>query len=390
MAPAWVIIISAVVAFAATLWIHPYVLELAKRKHITDDPDARKLQRSPVPVLGGLAVFFGILTGLLAALCLFDCCELFFILLAGGIMLFIGSVDDILGLSPGIRFAVEILISLLIIFGGHFVIDDFHGVLNIHQISPWVAVPLTVLTIVGIVNAINLIDGVDGLCSGFCIVASILFGCVFASSGDWSWALLAFICAGALFPFFLHNVFGSKSHIYIGDGGTLLMGTILAAFVIAVLHSGSHASQLLVARPGLSLIAMVLAFLAEPVADCLRVMGWRLAKGLSPFKPDRTHLHHLFIDARFSHLFTTFAIIAFNLIVVGVWYLSYRLGVGKGWQVAVVIVMGLIVTQGFYAWMATERKKDSRTYRRFVWVGIHTHFKRSGFWRRMRNLMDRK
>ena len=386
--PNWTALIAFVCAFAACLWIHPYILTLAKIKHITDDPDERKLQHEPVPVLGGIAVLFGILTGTLIAHCFFDCRELLVAILAGGMMLYLGSIDDSLSLSPGIRFAFEIVLTLLLISCG-MIIDDFHGLFGIHRISRWIAVPLTVVAVVGIINAINLIDGVDGLSSGLCITVCIIYCIIFAKVGDWPWAVLALVCAGALFPFFLHNIFGRTTHIYIGDGGTLLMGLMLSCFVIEVLRSGSPASQLADQNTGLCLVAMVLATLSEPVFDCLRVMGWRMAKGLSPFMPDKTHLHHLFIEARFSHVFTSLFIILFNLLVFGVWYLSYKLGLRQGVQGLIVICMAALVTFGFYAFMAGHRKRNTRFYRHFVWFGLHTHLKRTGFWIWMRNLMDR-
>ena len=388
MSPQLTLLIASVVSFFISLWIHPYILKLAKMKNITDVPDKRKLQKEPVPVMGGHAVLFGILAGLLVAQCALDCQPLLSVVIASGMMLYLGSLDDILNLSPAARFCSEIVLAIMLIYGGGLIIDDFHGLFGIHQINHTIAVPLTVLTFVGIVNAINLIDGVDGLSSGFGIMTCGFFCVIFGLSEDWCWAVLALITATALLPFFLHNVFGSKSHIYIGDGGTLLLGTYLAAFVIEVLRHDSPVAQTATGWHGLCLIAMVLALLAEPIADCLRVMGWRVVKGLSPFHADRTHMHHLFIEARFSHLFTTFFILVFNLLVLGVWYLSYWLGADQGWQLLIVIGMAVLVDFGFYYWMSFERKENSRAYRHFVWFGIHTHFKRTGFWKRMRRLMD--
>ena len=389
MNPALTLIIATFVSFAASFWIHPYVLKLAKLKHITDDPDGRrKFQRAPVPLMGGHAVIFGVLSGLLVAQCFLDCRDLFSAVLVACLLFRIGALDDIINMSPGSRFLIEILLSLVLIFGGNLVIDDFHGLFGIHRIPLGIAIPLTIVTFVGILNAINLIDGVDGLSSGFGIMTCTFFCIIFCLSGDWSWAVLTLVCAGALVPFFLHNVFGSKSHIYLGDGGTLLIGSVLACFVIEVLRHDSPVARMITHWHGVCLIAMVLALLAEPIADCLRVMGWRIAKGLSPFRPDRTHMHQLFIEARFSHLVTTFFILGFNLLVLGVWYLSYHLGASFGWQLLIVIGMATLVDYGFYTWMARQRKINSHTYRRFVWIGLHTHLARTGFWRRMRTLLD--
>ena len=118
MSPVLVSILSAVIAFCVSLWTHPFILKLAKKKHITDDPDARKLQESPVPVMGGIVVGFGILAATLFARCFTECTDILPALLSAILMLNIGFIDDTISLSPKVRFAVEILLSLLLLGNG--------------------------------------------------------------------------------------------------------------------------------------------------------------------------------------------------------------------------------------------------------------------------------
>lgn len=388
MNPVLVSIFSAVIAFGVSLWTHPYILQLAKIKHITDDPNARKLQDSPVPVMGGIVVGFAILAGVLFARCFISCTGILPALLSGILMLNIGFIDDTISLSKRVRFGVEIILSLLLI-GNGFLIQDLHGLFGIHRISLAFAIPLTMLTTIGVINAINLIDGVDGLCSGFCILACSCFFVIFATGGNWCWAILALVSALASVPFLLHNVFGRETHIYFGDSGTLMMGTLLSCFIMEILRNSTFSAGLTARFPSLSLVALVMAILAEPVTDCLRVMGWRMAKGLSPFHADRTHQHHLFIDARFSHPVTSLTIILTDMMIILAWFFAWRLGASQGVQFLVVVLLSFGLFGGFYLWMSIGRKKNSRNYRRFVWLGIHSHFKRTGFWRRMRTAMDR-
>ena len=111
-------------------------------------------------------------------------------------------------------------------------IDNFHGLWGVYQL-PWVlAVALTIVSGVGIINSINLIDGVDGLCSGYGMFATMLFGVIFMRMGDVSYSVLAFTIFGALIPFMLHNVFGKKYKMFMGDGGSLVLGFILSLFVM--------------------------------------------------------------------------------------------------------------------------------------------------------------
>ena len=146
---------------------------------------------------------------------------LMIVVLAMMAMLYTGTMDDILNLSPKLRFLIEIVVMLLLITYGGYSVNNFHGLWGIGRIPEWAAIILTLFASIGIINAINLIDGVNGLSSGFCILACSLFGVLFLLSGNVSMTILATASAGALIPFFFHNVFGKTSRMFIGDGGTL-------------------------------------------------------------------------------------------------------------------------------------------------------------------------
>ena len=142
-----------IVALVATWWIFKKVLKIAMMKNIVDNPDARKLQKTPVPVLGGIAVFFGMIVALTVTRITFDTYSLFAIMGVMTIMLYLGVLDDILSLTPSLRFAVEILVILLLMFSNKYAINDFQGLWGIHHIPDWIAIPLTVIACVGIINA---------------------------------------------------------------------------------------------------------------------------------------------------------------------------------------------------------------------------------------------
>ncbi len=179
-------LIGALCAIAAVRWIYFKILKIAFMKGLVDNPDARKLQKRPVPVVGGLAVYFGLLGGIMVVavspqllspgmphICLFP------VFTAMSILLYVGALDDIVGLSPTSRFVLETITVLCLIFAGGMSIDTFRGMWGIWEFSWWVAVPLTVFAGVGIINAVNMIDGVNGLSSGLCVVSCILFGVAF-------------------------------------------------------------------------------------------------------------------------------------------------------------------------------------------------------------------
>lgn len=382
------ILIPFIVALAASFWVFPKMLSISLDKNIVDNPNARKLQRIPVPVLGGMVVQFGILVALCVCHLFVDCSSLFAIVLVMSIMLYIGTMDDILNVSVGARFCLEILVALLIIYTCEYSIDSLHGMWGIYDLSPYVSVPLTIVTIVGIVNAINLIDGVDGYSSGYCIMACMIFGACFFVVGDISMLVLAVVCAASLIPFFLHNVFGRASKMFVGDGGTLLMGCVMSIFVLNVLRAETLCSQC--SAWGMGLVPFTLAVLCIPVFDTVRVMTMRIIRRISPFRADKTHLHHLFIDMGFSHIGTTVSILSLNCLVVLGWYVSYKCGMSVDGQLYVVIALSMCVTVGLYYGMRYCSKRNLLPCRLMQRVGKMTHVERKGLFLWLQKVMDWK
>lgn len=382
------IILLFFVSMLGTWLIYRRVHQIAVMKNIVDCPDARKLQKEPVPVLGGLSVFFGIIVALMVCQIFFGTSGLLSLLGLMVIMLCVGTVDDILSLSPTVRFVIEVAIMFAYIFASGASINDFHGLWGIGILSPYVAVPLTVVAGVGIINAINMIDGVDGLMSGYGIVIMCVFGIFFSKVGDVNMSLTAFIAAGALIPFFLHNVFGKKSKMFLGDGGSLMIGTIFAVFVVTILRYGSPSSHNVPESFGL--VPFTLAVLSVPVFDCLRVMAIRIRDKRSPFSPDKTHLHHMFVGLGFSHLGTTICIITLNLLVIFSWWLSYKFGASASIQLLVVILVGLLNTFGLYKAVYHMKISNSRIYERLSSMGRCTCMEKNPLWQRFRKMLDKR
>ena len=383
----YTIIIPFFTALLLVGWIHPRLVKIALLKNIVDNPDARKLQRTPVPVLGGVAVFFGVVIAIGCMSSVVDCSGLPVVIMAMMAMLYTGTMDDILSLSPGLRFVIEIVVVLLLIFVGGYCIDDFHGLWNLGRFSYWCAVPLTVVAAVGIINAINLVDGVNGLSSGYCIMACLIFGTLFFLAGEAPMTILAAVSVGALIPFFLHNVFGKTSKMFIGDGGTLVMGVVMSVFVIAILQNGSRVAAYV--NPNVGLVPFTLAVLSVPVFDTLRVMSTRILKGTSPFRPDKTHLHHMFIDLGCSHVATTLAILGVNMFVVLCWWALEASGFSIAVQLYAVIAVSLLVTSGLYHFMQWHICRDTRFMRAMRRLGYKTHISRTGIFFWLQQVMDK-
>lgn len=386
------ILLGVLVAFITALSVvalaHPQVVKFAKKRNIVDNPDARKLQRNPVPVMGGIAVFFGIVSGLCISGIFLNFNELLPVIIAMSVMLCVGVIDDVSELSPLLRFVIEIAVVVMLILTTKISLNSLHGLWGFYDLPPFVSVPLTIFAVVGMINAINLIDGVDGLSSGFCILASLIFGILFFIAGNPTMLLLSAITIGALIPFFFHNVFGNKSKMFIGDGGSLMMGVIMSTYVVSIIAARG---EVLAAMPkNMSLVAFTMAVMAVPVFDTLRVMLMRILRGTSPFHPDKTHLHHLFIDLGFSHIATTLSVLSLNMLVVLAWWIAYMMGASLDIQFYVMFASGILVTAGFYKVMRVQMAKKGILARAMQNLANRTHYQERPLWLALQRITDKR
>ena len=392
------VFIVGAIAFLISAWMFPKALKYAKKHGIVDNPNARKLQRVPVPVLGGVAVYTGLLVATIAIVFITHNYRIIPIIFAMTVMLGIGVWDDIKNLPATLRFIVEIALVWGLMASTGKYIDSFHGLWGIHGVDVFVSLPLSLLAGVGIINAVNLIDGVDGYSSSYGILTNMVFALIFFSVGYRTLGLLSVACACAIVPFFFHNVFGKSSKMFFGDGGTLMLGTLMSFFVFSLLSSKTICMTL--AHRGIGTVALALAVLAIPVFDTLRVMSARIVRGKSPFSPDKTHLHHLFIEMKFSHIGTSFSILMIQCFIILVWGLCWLAGVSVDVQLYVVLILGIGVTFVFYRFMKIQQQggpkdEDGIPEGTLLWKGMcklgeKTHFEKGTVWKFLERLVDGK
>lgn len=389
-------ILVAAVSLVVSLMVYPLVLKYARTHGVVDNPNARKLQRVPIPVMGGVVVYAGILAGGLLLNVWMRSDVLMYGLIGMAVMMLIGVWDDMKDISATLRFLIEIVLVTVFIVVTDTYIDDFHGLWGIHELPVWVGYPLSIVAGVGIINAVNLIDGVDGFSSGYGMLASACFGIAFWTVWSPVMVCLTLIVIGALLPFFLHNVFGVRSKMFIGDGGTLMLGMLMTVYAFFAMSSNQQCDRL--ADQGIGLCAFSLAVLCIPVFDTVRVMLARIMRGTSPFHPDKTHLHHLFIDMGFSHLGAALFILLINFVVVLIWLVSWKMGASIDVQMYIVLALGLAVTVGFYKVMKMQQNGgpvDEEGYPQgtVLWhmmykVGNWTHREKKRSWRILREIVD--
>jgi hypothetical protein len=182
---------------------------------------------------------------------------------------------------------------------------------------------------------------------------------------------------------------------FIGDGGTMMLGFMMTIFALGV---PSLRSAPRLESQGIGLLAFTLAVLCIPIFDTLRVMTARMVRGHSPFKPDKSHLHHLFIDMGFSHLGAAMIILAMNLFVILAWFLLWQAGASIDVQTWVVVLMGTLVTFGFYKLMRWQQHsgpigdngqpQGAPLWHAFCRIGRWSHMETGSLWLFLQRLVD--
>jgi UDP-GlcNAc:undecaprenyl-phosphate/decaprenyl-phosphate GlcNAc-1-phosphate transferase len=301
--------VAAVVTFVAT----PVVRRVALALGWIDRPSDRKVHPKPTPTAGGLAIFAGMAAAIAISRvvpALQDIHEASSdqdaALAAALVILAVGLIDDVKGLSPIGKLAGQILAAgLLVLLGVQLLYFYFPGQGTLF-LSQDLAVPLTVLWIVGMVNAVNLIDGLDGLAAGMVAIAAIAFFVYMQHeipsttlSGASTGALLSAIVAGAAIGFLPWNLHPAR--IFMGDTGAMLLGLLMAVATISGVGqslSGPSAGDFAVfAIP----VVVPLLVLAVPLLDVLLAIVRRVRSGVGIGHADKQHIHHRLLDIGHSH-----------------------------------------------------------------------------------------
>src|SRR3989339_1094060 len=281
-------------ALIVTYFATPIAKNLALKLKAVDIPNDRKIHTTPIPRLGGIALYAGFLTPVLAAFILASYTGVklnprafWGVILGGTIMLVVGIRDDIKPIRPMTKLCWQIGAAILIMFFGveiSFISNPFNGMLPLGLL----AIPLTLFWVVGVTNAMNLIDGLDGLATGVTAISSITLFFVALRTHQIGAAILLLALASASLAFLRYNF--SPAKIFLGDSGSLLLGFVLAtAATIGVLKT-----TLVVA------MIVPILILGVPIFDTLWAIGRRLGSGQHPFKADNKHIHHLLLRAGFN------------------------------------------------------------------------------------------
>lgn len=276
------LLVAALTTYVVTCILSRYAETLG----LIDKPDHRKIHVTPVPRIGGLGIFAGLMTSLFYFSSLRQaipgCAEVFSMpnnyLITGGIVVAVtGLVDDFKGISFRQKLVSQCLIAVYIILAGYQLELDF-GILPGY--TAMLSIPITFLWIIGVINAVNLIDGMDGLAGGTFLISLLMVTACYALLGLKLEVVLVFCLVGALLGFLSLNFHPAK--VFMGDTGSLFLGYVIACYSLKTSTSG----------PNFFMFMVPILAVGLPVFDTLLSMIRRYLKGRPVFYPDKDHIHH--------------------------------------------------------------------------------------------------
>ncbi|GAA0942981.1 MraY family glycosyltransferase [Nonomuraea longicatena] len=355
----------ALVAAAVTFLLVPLVRRFAIRIGAMPEVRERDVHTTPIPRLGGLAMYGGLVAGLLVAGQLAKTGAVLAVdktivalIVAGGLITFTGFLDDWWGMDPFIKLGGQIAAAGTLVYfdlrliwlplpsswGGSYGLDSL------------LSTVITILIVVIAINAVNFVDGLDGLAAGTVAIAaaatwtySVFLDQAVEQNRINATAAITAILIGVCLGFLPHNFHPSK--IFMGDTGAMLLGLVLASSLISVtsvdLSTMGDINKFGVLLP----LLLPVAVLVLPLTDLITAVVRRTSMGLSPFAPDRGHLHHRLLDTGASQrqtvliMYAWSALFAFGLVTMSVWGVPFLL-----FPVVILLAIGLLLLVALPRW----------------------------------------
>lgn len=288
----------------------------AQRLGLLDRPGGHKSHVTPTPLGGGIGIWLGVITTMLAGTVAVAACrrwpplaqllpgqlalhldgvwsraaELWGILIGGTVLVALGLWDDRHGIPWPIRLGVQFAVAAAVVIGLGYSFTVFIPL-------PWLTQTLSIIWVVAVINAFNMLDNMDGLSGGVAAIASAALAIVmFSTPGEagqpqWFVAALLMVVCGSLLGFLLHN--RPPARIFMGDGGSYFIGFLIAvATLLATYASYESGTSHAVFAP--------LCAMAVPLYDLTTVLWIRLREGRSPFQGDQRHFSHRLVDLGLS------------------------------------------------------------------------------------------
>lgn len=309
-------IVGLITVFLATSLTNYVFIRLAPAMKLLAMPGAHRRHHSPTPLVGGIAIYVGILVGFVVIdssfhgflPCLF-------------LMCLVGVLDDRFTLPSWSRFLAQGLAAFLMtkltgvqLESLGFLFSDQSEIL----LGSW-STPITIFATIGVINAVNMSDGMDGLGGG--LVLLILVSLVILGSPSMGLVLITIV---SVLGFLIWNVrlLGKQARAFMGDAGSTMLGLLLAYLLIEVTQGGQGVAPV-----------TALWLMALPLMDAVAVLIARPLNGKSPFSADRSHYHHLLLQRGMSVNLALIAVLSSQALFIAAGLTMWTLQVAQHWQI---------------------------------------------------------
>jgi len=292
-------------AFIIATLLHFTVQKLFVYFKRFDDFNHRSSHNTLATRTGGIGIFFTVLV--ISLYYYFQRIEIFdySLFIPLGIMFVIGVYDDLYNADFKLKFLLQIIVVKILIDQGY-VISNYYGLFGLYEV-PWLlAQASTIFVFLVVVNAINFIDGIDGL--AITEIIKIILVIEFYSDGLTDLAPLGLLIIASILPLYYYN-FKKKGKVFLGDGGSMLLGTLCMIYILHLLGKDFNFNSELKINKTLFGVLVLL----YPLVDLLRVFILRIKEGKSPFNADKRHIHHL-LQKKFNHFQINILIFTFSLL----------------------------------------------------------------------------
>jgi UDP-GlcNAc:undecaprenyl-phosphate GlcNAc-1-phosphate transferase len=305
--------LSTALAFAVTVVLTLTLRPLALRLRITDQPGGRKQHIGEIPLVGGIAMFIGILVAALAAV---QPTGRWTLLVPAALLVIVGVIDDRYNVGVSARLAAQICAALIMMIGGGLYLRDVGDPFGAGPLRLGIfAIPASVFVTLTVINAFNFIDGIDGLAASTALIGLAAAG--LATGLRASAVSVAAMACGATLGFLLFNFPAFRNrHLrtFMGDAGSTLLGFIVVWFALSI-SQGEDRS--------LSPVA-ALWFALMPLSDFFSCFIRRVARGKMPLHPGREHFHYMLMRAGLSGRQVLAVLVAFNVFYAAVGLIGAR------------------------------------------------------------------
>ena len=346
------LLLAVITSFLVAFLILPVLIRYTLKKNLVVAPGRRRIHKKNTPSLGGIAIFSGFLMASFFWVNMNEWLGERYLIASLFIIFLLGIRDDLVPFKAWNKMIGQIASVVVLLFSG-VKINSLYGLLGIQEIPMAIGIILTIIFIILVTNAYNLIDGLDGLAGTISIVSYLAFGIWFYSVGEAVFALLCFSMIGGLLAFLIFN--WEPAEIFMGDTGAMVSGMMLGILTIHFMNT-NEALPDVNEHKFFSTVGAATCFIIVPLCDTVRIIILRISKGMSPFSPDKNHIHHGLVRLGLSHSkasLTLGGVSAFFIV------LSYLLR-SSGDKIVIPVVIGGCVILGITIDRLLVRKVESR------------------------------